>query len=92
MGMTRSTIEFNREPTRDFYGVESPGCISPYGRNAYIAMRYATNNQPAAVCYNGNDYRSVVMAFPFESILDASQRDMLMRGVLAFFERSGGGE
>ena len=30
------------------------------------------------------------MAFPFESILDASQRDMLMRGVLAFFERSGG--
>ena len=92
MGMTRSTIEFNREPTRDFYGVESPGCISPYGRNAYIAMRYATNNQPAAVCYNGNDYRSVVMAFPFESILDASQRDMLMRGVLAFFERSGGDE
>ena len=47
-------------------------------------MRYATNNQSAAVAYNGSDYRSVVMGFPFETILDAEQRHSLMEGVLDF--------
>jgi hypothetical protein len=45
-------------------------------------MRYATNNQSAAVVYNGKDYRSMVMGFPFETILDKAQRDSLMKGVL----------
>ena len=84
MKMSRQNINFNREPLADCYGVESPGCISPYGRDAYIAMRYATNNQSAAVAYNGTDYRSVVMGFPFETILDKEQRDSLMKGILEF--------
>ena len=84
MKMARQNINFNREPSRDFYGVESPGCISPFGKGAFIAMRYATNNQSAAVGYSGTDYRSVVMAFPFESILGESERHSLMQGVLNF--------
>ena len=84
MKMARQNINFNREPSRDFYAVESPGCISPFGKGAFIAMRYATNNQSAAVGYNGENYRSMVMAFPFESILNESERHSLMRGVLNF--------
>ncbi len=84
MRMARQTINFNREPSAECYGVESPGCVAPSGRNSYIAMRYATNNQSAAVAYNGSDYRSVVMGFPFETILDAEQRHSLMKGVLDF--------
>lgn len=84
MKMARQDISFNREPSRDIYPVESPGCISPYGRGAFIAMRYATNNQPAAVGYKGSDYRSMVMGFPFETIRDKKERDVLMRGVLNF--------
>ena len=84
MKMARQNINFNREPSRDFYAVESPGCISPFGKGAFIAMRYATNNQSAAVGYNGEKYRSMVMAFPFESILNESERHSLMRGVLNF--------
>ena len=84
MGMARQNITFNREPSADCYGVESPGCISPSGRGSYIAMRYATNNQSAAVAYNGEDYRSMVMGFPFETILDSEQRDTLMKGILDF--------
>ena len=84
MKMARQNINFNREPSRDFYAVESPGCISPFGKEAFIAMRYATNNQSAAVGYNGENYRSMVMAFPFESILNESERHSLMRGVLNF--------
>ena len=84
MKMARQNINFNREPSRDFYAVESPGCISQFGKGAFIAMRYATNNQSAAVGYNGENYRSMVMAFPFESILNESERHSLMRGVLNF--------
>lgn len=84
MHMARQNINFNREPSADCYGVESPGCISPYGSNAYIAMRYATNNQSAAVVYNGKDYRSMVMGFPFETIFDKEQRSSLMKGILEF--------
>ena len=84
MRMARADVKFNREPCRECYAVESPGCITPFGRDAHIAMRYVTNNQSAAVCYNGSDYRSMVMAFPFETILDGGERDALMRGILDF--------
>ena len=87
MKMSRQNISFHRDPSADFYGVESPGCIAPYGKNAYIAMRYATNNQSAAVAYNGDDYRSVVMGFPFEAVIDHEQRHSLMQGVLEFLTR-----
>ena len=47
-------------------------------------MRYMTNNQSAAVAYNGTKYRAFVMGFPFETIMDEQQRHILMRGVLNF--------
>ena len=84
MKMARRDIEFNREPSKEFYGIESPGCISPYGKGAFIAMRYVTNNQPAAVGYKGTDYRTMIMGFPFEAIREAEERDALMRGILNF--------
>ena len=82
--MARQNITFNREPSRDFYAVESPGCIMPSGQGAFIAMRYATNNQSAAVGYIGKEYRSMVMGFPFESIINERERDTLMDGILNF--------
>ncbi|MBR4994498.1 MAG: xanthan lyase [Alistipes sp.] len=84
MKMARQDIKFNREPSSEIYPMESPGCISPYGRGAFIAMRYATNNQTAAVGYKGENYRTMVMGFPFETILDEGERNTLMRGVLNF--------
>ena len=89
MNMPRIDVRFNREPSATHYGVESPGCIAPSGRDAYIAMRYPKSNQPAAVCYKGKTYRTFVMAIPFESILDEDQRDKLMLGVLDFLNQSG---
>ena len=84
MQMARLDITFNREYSPRIYAVESPGCIAPFGRDAFIAMRYPTNNQVAAVGYKGTDYRTFIMAFPFETITDATQRESLMRGILNF--------
>lgn len=92
MNMPRIDIRFNREPSTTHYGVESPGCIAPYGRDAFIAMRYPRSNQPAAIGYKGKTYRTFVMAIPFESILDEDQRDKLMLGVLDFLNQSGSSE
>ena len=39
--------------------------------------------------YKGKTYRSFVMGFPFESILDEGKRDKLMQGVLDFLAESG---
>ena len=58
-------------------------------REAFIAMRYPRSNQPAAIGYKGKDYRTFVMALPFESIIDEAQRDKLMLGVLNFFDANG---
>ena len=82
--MARQNITFNREPSRDFYAVESPGSIMPSGQGAFIAMRYATNNQSAAVGFISKEYRSMVMGFPFESIINERERDTLMSGILNF--------
>jgi hypothetical protein len=84
MKMSRQDVSFNREPSGVCYGVESPGSVVPYGKDAHIAMRYMTNNQSAAVAYNGTKYRTFVMGFPFETIMDEQQRHILMRGVLNF--------
>ena len=84
MKMARQDVKFNREPSKEFYGIESPGCISPYGKGAFIAMRYVTNNQPAAVGYKGAEYRTMIMGFPFEAIHESEERDALMRGILNF--------
>lgn len=84
MAMPRQNISFNQELSSDCYAVESSGSLLPHGKEAFIAMRYVENNQVAAVCYRGKDYRSMVMAFPFETILDQKERHSLMRGILDF--------
>src|SRR5574344_331042 len=53
------------------------------GSNAFTAMRY-TDDGDAAVAYNGNDYKSFTMGFPFECIRDANKRAAIMRVILSF--------
>lgn len=50
---------------------------------AFTAMKYA-NQQSAAVAYDGQDYKSFTMGFPWECIKDRNIRQTLMRGILQF--------
>ena len=36
------------------------------------------------MAYNGTDYRTMIMGFPFETILDVEQRNQLMQGILEY--------
>lgn len=68
------------------YIVESPDAIEPACDNAYTVMRYPENNFSAAVAYRG-DYKTLVMGVPFESILDATNREKLMAEIIQFFKQ-----
>lgn len=77
------SVKFNTELNDKIYCVESPEIVTPAGSGAYVAMRYRTTNQSAAIAYNGK-YRTFVAGFPFETILDEAERNKMMSSVLAF--------
>lgn len=49
----------------------------------FTAMQYVTGTS-AAVAYKGKDYRTFIMGFPFECIVDEKTRNYLMLGILKF--------
>lgn len=51
--------------------------------SGFCAMQYADGNN-AAVAYDGTDYRSFTMGFPFECIQDEGTRAKVMSGILNF--------
>jgi len=76
---------FNTEIRSDLYAAEDPDAIEPAGKNSYTAFRYAENNTSAGVIYRG-PVRTVVLGFPFETIIAPEGRNDLMRKVLDFLQ------
>lgn len=79
----RYDLRFACELNDSIYCVESPDIVRPVGKGSFTALRYKSNNQSAAVAYNGK-YRTFVAGFPFETLTDATMRDRLMRQTLIF--------
>ncbi len=77
-------LTFNTEYHPDFYTVEAPDAIEPVGENAVTAFRYKENNSSAGTLYEG-EYKTVVLGFPFETIISEQERDSLMKEILDFF-------
>lgn len=80
------TYSFNTGYSPQIYSVEAPDAIEPAGKGAATAFRYSQNHTSAGVIYRG-EYGTVILGFPFETLVDADQRDRLMKQVLEFFER-----
>ena len=76
--------QFAQHLNEDIYAVESPDAIVPVGANAYTIIRYAQNNNSAAVAYSGADYRVVTCGFPFETLLTDEMRSAFMEQILEF--------
>ena len=53
---------------------------------AFAAMVYTDSRTASAIAYKGNNYRTFVMGFPFESIRSESDRAGIMASILKFFE------
>jgi hypothetical protein len=80
----KGQVEFNTEHSPDYYAVEAPDGIEPVGVNAVTAYRYNENNVSAGTMYNG-EYKTVILGFPFETVMSEKERDELMKQILKFF-------
>jgi len=74
-------MSFNQSFHPTIYKVESPDAIDPIPGVSSSLLRYGDNHFSAGTYYNGN-YKTVVLGFPFETIIDQQKRDALMNAVL----------
>lgn len=72
---------FNTDYNKEQYPVEAPDGIEPFDKNGQTIFRYGENNVSAGVFYNGA-YNVVSLGFPFESVKNSKQRDVLMKQIL----------
>ena len=79
-----SLLQFNQDYHSQIYTVEAPDAIIPV-KDSYTILRYSDNNFSAAVAHKGT-YSTIIMGFPFETIIEKKQRDYLMKMILEFFQ------
>jgi hypothetical protein len=79
-----SLLQFNQDYHPQVYTVEAPDALNPV-ENSHTILRYKDNNFSAAVAHKG-EYKTVIMGFPFESIIEKKQRDYLMKKILEFLK------
>lgn len=76
-------FSFNTRHHSDIYRVEGADALEPADSSAQTLIRYSENNMSAAVAHKG-DYGVVAFGFPFETILEEKDRNILMREVINF--------
>ncbi|MCI0523333.1 MAG: xanthan lyase [Bacteroidales bacterium] len=77
------SYSFNTGDSGAVYSAEAPDAIEPHGRGSFTAFRYTENNTSAAVMHRGK-VKTVVLGFPFETLIYEDERDNLMRHILDF--------
>ena len=65
------------------YAATHPEILQPADSTAFTAMRY-TSGTSAAVAYKSSSYRTFVMGFPLECIVDEKTRCSILLGILKF--------
>ena len=81
-------FSFYNTKNADSYVVESPDAIyAADPEKGGTIMRYGENNLVAGVAMDAGLYRTVVIGFPFESIMSAGDRNQLMNQALNFLSK-----
>jgi len=79
----KGDYQFYSRLNPDMYAAESPDAIEPAGDDSRTIFRYSENGLSAGVAYSGV-YKTCILGFPFETIIDESQRNQFMQGLLDF--------
>lgn len=82
IGMSEKHFSYNSVLSSKQYVVESPDGIEPT-KGAETILRYSENNLSAGIAYSDN-FRSVIVGFPIESINDEDQLTEIMREIMDF--------
>jgi N-acetylmuramoyl-L-alanine amidase len=83
-GLFPGTLEFNTEGRARIYRVESPDGIEPEGAGAFRIYRYTSGGCTAGVACRGN-YNTIILGFPFETIVEETMRTEMMAKTMQFF-------
>ena len=81
-----TSFDIYRTINEDHYAATSPDVLHPVG-SAFCALLYG-DGRGASIAYDGRDYKSFVMGFPFECIKSHSKRNAVMRGILSFLMKN----
>ena len=85
---TGGTFDFHNTLNPDFYAVESPDSFyAPDKKRGATIMRYSENNLVAGTAFCGDNYRTVAIGFPFETIKSTEARSSLMSQILTFLNK-----
>jgi len=57
------------------------------GKNSGIFLKYADSGIPAGIYNDAGDYRTVILGFPIETIIQSEAIDSIIEKSLKFFER-----
>jgi len=79
-------VSFHNNINEECYSVESPDGISARGK-ASTFMRYTDTDIPAAVCKEGDGYKTVCLGFPIETLKEESHIDSIISLTLDYFSR-----
>ena len=85
-----TTFTYYNKPNSTSYVVESPDAIDPADPCAYTAFRYPENGMSAGVVFGGNatdNWRTCVLAFPFESVKSETVRDSMMKAIMQYLTK-----
>jgi hypothetical protein len=75
-----TSFDIYKTLNKQHYAATSVDVLRPVS-SANSVMNYGDGNS-ACVAYVGNDYRCVTMGFPFECIISADSRNMVMKKIL----------
>ncbi len=82
----KSDYTFVHRLSRNMYAVESPDSFFPANKEKGCTfMRYKENNLAAGTAFDNGTHRTVVIGFPFETIMNPHKRAGLMKQILDFF-------
>ena len=76
------TFDIYRRLNPDHYAATHTDVLQPES-GAICTMLYS-NGMSAATAYDGNDYKTFVMGFPFECITNRNTRNLLMQGIMKY--------
>ena len=75
-----------RAMNSESYAVPVVRSLPARGEGAFVMLQYS-DHHPAAVAYDGADYKTITVGFPIESIREAQKRDLLMQAIVNFLCR-----
>ena len=79
----RSKADIRRTANTDGYGVTKPDVISPVGL-ASTLFTYTDSRLTAGVGYKDRTCATLILGFPFESVIQDKERDRIMKSALKY--------